>query len=507
MNLIGIAVSLISLVFTQIHTQNVICDFETIENDYICTIVSANITSDTIPLEFLSQHLDGRNDSHVTVVKTNSSFSGRISIYHPQFTQQFPNLQVIDLQRLRIMDLSNSSFQQCDELRKINLHFNELNYLQDNLFDNCIKLVKLILSNNHIQVLTDATFYGLHDLEVMNINLNLIHTISDNVFRNNRKLKELHLGNPWNLYQYNPRMLEYLQELEVIELSDWHINFNDTEIILNGLTNLREIILRKNYYDYLNFEFFSQFENLMVLDLNDNSLRDIVDYSMQNLTNLKELYIQGSFIQTLTENTFTGLDNLEILWLGYNNIDTILENTFSNLKNLKELSLIFNKIDVLQDGIFQNQQNLQRLHLGVNMITDLRPGVFEPLTSLESINIYNNNIKSLNTNAFGKHEHLTEFTASWNEIYEIERNFFENFPNLQLLVISKNICIDKIIENFQNVNVSKILAKCFENWVNQRTTTSSTEFPTTTDGGDNGSILTYSILLIISLIFAVFIVQ
>ena len=504
---IGIAVNLILLILPQIHSQNVICDYENIENDYICTIIAANISSDTTPLAFLSEHLEGRDDSHVTIVRTNSSFEGRIRIYHPQLTQQFPNLQVIDLQRLRILDFSNNSFQNCDELRKINLHFNEINFLQDNLFSKCDKLTELILSNNHIHNLTDNSFDGLESLEVLNLNYNLLQALSDNVFRFNRKLKELHLGNPWNLYQHNKRMFEFLHDLEVIDLSDWHIDYSETEALLNGLTKLKEIFLHKNYYEYFNMTFFNQFENLTILDLNDNKLEDLIDNSMQNLTNLKEFYIQGNYLEILTENTFTGLDSLEILWLGYNSISSIPSNTFDSLNNLKELSLVFNKIAILPHGIFENLQNLRSLHLGINVITDLPTGIFKSLVNLESINIYNNKIKSLNSNSFNRHEKLINFTSSWNEIDEIERNFFDNFPSLQRVVINKNICIDTIIEDFQNINVPSVFGRCFDNWEYQGTTTKSTEIPTTTDGKGNGRVIRFSILLNISLMTVLFMAQ
>ncbi|CAH1714982.1 unnamed protein product [Chironomus riparius] len=504
---IATAVYLITLTFTQIHTQNVICDFENIGNDYICTIIAANISSDTTQLEFLSQHLEGRNDSHVTIVRTNSSFVGRIRIYHPQFTQQFPNLQVIDLQRLRILDFSNNSFEKCDELRKVNLHFNEINFLQDNLFSKCEKLTELIISNNHIHNLTDASFDGLDNLEVLNLNYNLLQALSDNVFRFNRKLKELHLGNPWNLYQHNKRMFEFLRDLEVVDLSDWHIDYSETEALLNGLTKLKEIILHKNYYEYFNMSFFSQFENLTILDLNDNKLGDLIDNSLQNLTNLKEFYIQGNYLEILTENTFTGLDNLEILWLGYNSISSIPSNTFDRLNNLKKLSLVFNKIAILPHGIFENLQNLRSLHLGVNIITDLPSGIFKSLVNLESINIYNNKIETLNSNSFGRHEKLVNFTSSWNKIDEIERKFFDNFPNLELLVINENICVDTIIDDFQNTNISSVFGKCFDNFEYQDTTTISTEVPTTTDGKGNGRIIGFSVLLNILLMTVIFIMQ
>ena len=76
------------------------------------------------------------------------------------------------------------------------------------------------------------------------------------------------MGGLWSLVSYELTIFEDLQELEVINLNNWHINLEKIKALISGLSRLKEIDISNNFLDFWDREFFLQFENLTKLNFN-----------------------------------------------------------------------------------------------------------------------------------------------------------------------------------------------------------------------------------------------
>ena len=156
----------------------------------------------------------------------------------------------------------------------------------------------------------------------------------------------------------------------------------------------------------------------------------------------------------------------------FKEIQDVDSKSFDIHNQLKELDLSNNKIKTLHADVLKNQINLQRLDISSNKI-EILAGLFKNLEKLEVVDYSNNLIKRLNS---GNLANLREFSASFNEIEEIQRNFFAGFPKLEKVKFEGNQCVDTIIENFQEINVTSVFGQCFDNF--EGITTSTTALPT-----------------------------
>ena len=89
------------------------------------------------------------------------------------------------------------------------------------------------------------------------------------------------------------------------------------------------------------------------------------------LSNLRELYLQRNIFEYLTPGVFNGLINLRILRLGHNLFTTLEENLFYGLERLEELNLQYNRLKDLSGEIFDGLPHLKGLYLEPQSVNGL----------------------------------------------------------------------------------------------------------------------------------------
>lgn len=128
-------------------------------------------------------------------------------------------------------------------------------------------------------------------------------------------------------------------------------------------------------------------ENLEVLHLGYNGIKDIASVQLSRLTSLKALFLQGNEIQEI--NGLENLHELRELVLDKNRIKGVSERSFVNQWHLHELHLEENRIKDLSN--LHPLESLQRLYLGMNRIQDLAElDKLEPLARLAELSVVSN---------------------------------------------------------------------------------------------------------------------
>ena len=84
--------------------------------------------------------------------------------------------------------------------------------------------------------------------------------------------------------------------------------------------------------------------NIKNLELNNNKLTRLPDFSLQGLNNLERLIIIGNELKELSESCLHGLKKLKVLSIGYNPQMEIPATAFEGLTNLRVLQLVNNQL-------------------------------------------------------------------------------------------------------------------------------------------------------------------
>jgi hypothetical protein len=166
--------------------------------------------------------------------------------------------------------------------------------------------------------------------------------------------------------------LRHLEQLRVLDLSKNHIKeiFKEN---FNGLKRLDTLILRENQLTYLSYGTFSSCRKIRTLDLSDNQ------------------------ISRIDSKTFRLLNQLKILLLSNNPLgQRVLTNYFLKpLKNLQYLDLENTQLKILSPFFFHFNQRLQSIKLRRNYQNSTLKRTFCGTSSLIEIDLVSTNIHSL----------------------------------------------------------------------------------------------------------------
>lgn len=229
----------------------------------------------------------------------------------------------------------------------------------------------------------------------------------------------------------------YVKELEldvnerILEISGEHIqerNNNDVFMVHISSQHVKripnEVFLEFPYLQ--NFEFYCLMagENCM-----NNSLFERVFFGANNL---KTIIIVGSTITELPANVFRGAEGIDQLYVVNCNVNEVANTSFQGLHNLEVLDLSSNSISSFSWGTFDDLTSLMVLRLAGNVLENVNTNIFERNLKLKELGLQNNRIKVL---------------APW-----FDRKF-----DLELVDLSKNVCIDDALEGFE---INKIVESC-----------------------------------------------
>ncbi|CAO2624014.1 Toll-like receptor 8 [Lemmus lemmus] len=358
----------------------------------------------------------------------------------------------IDLSGNSIMHVTNKSFQELQNLTKINLNHNanqanpnenktgmnitdgaflnlknlKVLLLEDNQLHTMPtglpeSLTELSLIQNNINMITKNNTLGLRNLERLYLgwncffNCNQSFSVEDGAFQNLIHLKELSLS--FNrLFHVPPKLPSSLKKLFLSNAKIMTITQED----FKGLEHLTLLDLSGNCPRCYNAPFectpceknlpltihrlaFHDLTQLQYLNLSSTSLQSITSTWFDNLTNLKELYLEFNYLlQEIASGEFlTKLPNLEILDLSFNfqqskYLPSInISSNFSKLHSLKRLHLkgyVFQKLEQKNFAPLQSLQNLKTIDLGINFITEIDFKIFKDFPKLKVISLSENRI-------------------------------------------------------------------------------------------------------------------
>ena len=261
-----------------------------------------------------------------------------------------------------------------------------------------------------------------------------------------KKLQKLNLSNNKinNLGSDSIFSNEFLKDLLILNLEK-----NSIKILYDNnnckLSNLTELLISNNDIGYNSIKFFEgSFKNLRELIMRNNSITEPISSSIFNLESLKKLDLSRNSISNLgAKNLIKIISNYQIfeLNLSMNNIYSLFETqqTPSTNKYLRNLDLSFNKINCeTSQKIFKFFTGLTTIKLTSNKIKI--PMLENNNPNIEKICLAANDISCIGSQFFFKCENLTRLKDLdlFDNLIEIPIDSKINLPSLITLDLSSN---------------------------------------------------------------------
>ncbi len=323
------------------------------------------------------------------------------------------NLQYLAISRNNISKLEPNCFpNDLQSLEKIDLSFNFIKSLPDEVFRNLSSLQHINLEHNALKTLEGGGLRGLVFLQVLDLSYNQIVSLSG-VFSSSAK--------------------DSFQSLQYLNLSN-----NEIEILLpgmfDGLIELIELNLRANRINTVPRGAFTlHLGGLINLQLSHNQIESLQDEALADLHKLAALNLSNNFIKEVRADLFTRVDNIVP-----NHPHSPASNANPNHYKLDILDLSHNNISKIPRTAFEyTLAGIRTILLGFNHITSLPRYGIETLKSLEHIDLQHNRIAWLDVGTF-KNSRLKTINLSHNKMVKLISMAFLYLPEIEYVDLSHN---------------------------------------------------------------------
>ena len=277
----------------------------------------------------------------------------------------------LSLQEFLLMFSKSSKF-----LRSIDAHQNHIEIKRRiSILGNASSATQLMLDRgNSMPILYKETFKGLRNLRFLKIGAMAIEEIEDNAFEDLVKLEQLD-GSGNKLISLPPNLFKPLKNLVDLDLSECQLrNFPN----LTGLPKeVRRIYLRKNNIEHISGMEYMGIKSIFRLVLGHNHIRELPSNVFQQIA-AYSIDLSYNKLQTIEPDSFTGCNGfLYFLIICYNNLTDISASAFRGLTSLNALYLFANRIGTVHMNTFKDM-TIKDLFLYNNSINHL-PDIWTPM--------------------------------------------------------------------------------------------------------------------------------
>ncbi|KAM3597012.1 uncharacterized protein V6R79_024651 [Siganus canaliculatus] len=289
-----------------------------------------------------------------------------------------------------IGNISTFDFARYSNLVRLNLQYNQIQFIQPKAFEKLTKLEELYLGHNLLSAIPSGTLQPLKKLTILYGNNNGLKKITPELFANLENLIKLRLDS---------NSIEVLQESvfkSLTSLHYLHLEYNQLQHIhrnaFSKLTNLRFLNLAHNKQSALRSALtFSQLRALTTLLLSENQIQYVGNEVFQNLKKLSKLSLSNNKISSLDSGALKGLSSLRELLIDGNELEEIPAGLLDSLERIEELDFSRNRISKVDSSAFSQLKHLRVLKLKSNMLTSMPGDIFALNHVLYDLDLHGNN--------------------------------------------------------------------------------------------------------------------
>ncbi|XP_036790169.1 slit homolog 2 protein isoform X2 [Oncorhynchus mykiss] len=304
------------------------------------------------------------------------------------FFKRLPQLKKINLSNNRISDIEEGTFEGATGVNELILTSNRLENIHQGMLQGLNGLRTLMLRSNRIRCVSNSSFVGLSSVRLLSLYDNLITSMTPGAFDTLHALSTLNLlANPFNcnchlawlgdwlrrkrIVTGNPRCQNpyFLKEIPIQDVAAQDFTCDDgndenscspvlrcpaecscldtvVRCSNKGLSTLpkglpkdtTELYLDGNQLTQVPVEL-SNYKHLTLIDLSNNQISTLSNYSLSNMTELLTLILSYNRLRCVPVRAFDGLKSLRLLSLHGNDISVIPEGAFKDLDSLSHLAL------------------------------------------------------------------------------------------------------------------------------------------------------------------------
>lgn len=292
------------------------------------------------------------NDNELVRIKSDGLF-GRL-----------PNLQKLDMRRNKITGIEENAFEGTSRLTELLLSENKIREVHNKMFVGLITLKSLSLYDNQITCVMPGSFDFLTSLHTLNLLSNPFNCNCHLAwFAEWLKKRDLSAGSP---RCHSPAKVK---DMPIHELPHHEFkctsdndqgclgdNYCPPKCVCTGTVvrcsrvklkeipkgippETSELYLDVNEIQMIHADRLSHLKSLTRLDLSNNQIQILSNFTFVNLTKLSTLIISYNKLQCIERDALAGLKSLRIISLHGNDISLVPEGAFADLHSITHLAL------------------------------------------------------------------------------------------------------------------------------------------------------------------------
>lgn len=294
-------------------------------------------------------------------------------------------LLVLDLSKNKIRKLHQDTFFLAEQLMELDLSKNLLQSIDVHAFSGLGYLQKLNLEHNKLELIPENSFASLIQLKSIRMSHNSIKMIPVELFRQNMQLQDIYLNDNEIEWLFGEQTFRHLPNVNEFDFHNNPIENSVCFVVNAQLIDIRHtnsmccyigsrtkrILANNNQISYIdsNDATSTSTTTLEHVDLASNNLPKMENLSL--FENLIYLDLTNNSISDIGINSFARMHRLEKLALRKSGLSNIYFGLFSHKLKLKYLDISYNTLTHIDFRMFVSMRNLVKLHLDGNNITEL----------------------------------------------------------------------------------------------------------------------------------------
>ncbi|XP_013403991.1 protein artichoke [Lingula anatina] len=345
------------------------------------------------------------------------------------------------LSRLTDLDLSHNMIGAIGDMsgltliQRLHLSHNQISFLDESEIETINTLKELHLSHNKFTDISNAPLQELWDLILLDLSNNFLQEFE--VSASLEHLEHLNVAqNGLTTLGTIPRLLQ----LKYLDVSGNRLSFLSSELFSRS-NQIESVNFSHNAITEINQNAFLSHAP-SVIDLSHNSLTRLEDFGWKD-QQVKVILLNNNRIMSMSTTALHGLRWLSILDLSNNSLRDIWWENFKDLQNLKTLILSGNDLGSMlktQNGValLNSLRGLETLYLDKNSIDEPHEDLFYNLTSLTRLDLSQNMMENTSWKLLSRLQSITHLNLSSNNFKQFDPESFEGFGSLQSLDLSLN---------------------------------------------------------------------
>lgn len=178
-----------------------------------------------------------------------------------------------------------------------------------------------------------------------------------------------------DLYYFNLDNLVNLKRLYIRGNICDGFNFELFKNLSNQLDHLSIAIHNYDYDTFLKLINGCNFSNLQTLHIADTNIRRIEKKLIEKFPRLQNFRMTNCNLEIIEDDAFSSSENLILLDLRENLLKNLYKRLFSKLVNLKYFSMHKNRLESIENGMFSHMRNIKYIDVSYNqlVIRNLEP--------------------------------------------------------------------------------------------------------------------------------------